>query len=120
MSHQKVYETVTSCDIPCRHIEWGQDEEPSHLPWALYLGEEHPFCADDGVWAVRFDWTVELYEEHRDAALERKLWAAIAAAFGPPSKKETRLKSEGMLMVTYDFSEIEVLEQKPREGYENG
>lgn len=105
MSHKEVYAAVSSV-VPCRHMTWGDEKKPK-LPWAVYYCEDSPFGADDQMWAITHDWTVELYEERRDAALEKKLGDAINEAFGPYTKKESWVKSEGMLMVTYDFQEIE-------------
>lgn len=105
MSHKEVYKAVSSI-VPCRHMSWGDEKKPK-LPWAVYYCEDTPFGADDLMCAVRHDWTVELYQEKRDAALEKKLGDAINEAFGPYAKKETYKTADGMLLVTYDFHEIE-------------
>lgn len=105
MSHKEVYKAVSSV-VPCRHMTWGDEKKPK-LPWAVYYGDEKPFGADDEMCAKRNDWTVELYQERRDAALEKKLGDAINDAFGPYKKRETNKTSEGVLLVTYDFHEIE-------------
>lgn len=105
MSHAEVYKTVSEV-VPCRHMSWGDERKPK-LPWAVYYGDEKPFGADDKRFASRSDWTVELYQERRDAALEKKLGDAINEAFGPYTKRESWVKTEGMLLVTYDFHEIE-------------
>lgn len=109
MSHELVQQTVQSVGIQCRHMDWG-DETPTKLPWAIYTGEETPIASDDTMSAVRNDWTVELYEAKRNADLERRLGAAILKAFGPYKKREVWVKSEGCLIVTYDFTEIETYE----------
>lgn len=105
MSHKEVY-TAVSTVVPCRHVSWGDEKKPK-LPWAVYYTEDRPMGADDEMWAIRHDWTVELYEERRDAALEKKLGDAINQAFGPYRKDESWVKSESLLMVTYTFHEIE-------------
>lgn len=105
MSHERVNEVVSSF-VPCRHMSWHDEKKPK-LPWAVYYGEEVPFGADDELWASKLNWTVELYEECRDAQLEKELGAAINEAFGPYTKRESWVKSEGVLLVTYDFHEIE-------------
>ena len=105
MSHERVNKVVSEL-VPCRHMSWGDERKPK-LPWAVYYGAENPFGADDEMCAKRNDWTVELYEERRNAALEKKLGDAINEAFGPYTKEETWVKSEGVLLVTYIFHEIE-------------
>lgn len=105
MSHAKVYQAVSSV-VPCRHGSWGDERKP-RLPWAVYYGDEKPFGADDEMCAKRVDWTVELYQERRDAALEKELGDAINEAFGPYTKREAWKTAEGLLLVTYDFHEIE-------------
>lgn len=106
MSHKTVYECVSGL-VPCRHMEWSLEDDVPPLPWAIYTGEEHPVCADNSTLAVRNDWTVELYEHARDAALEKALGEAIRAEFGNYTRRESWVKSEDCLMVTYEFHEIE-------------
>lgn len=110
MSHKSVYACVNDV-VPCCHMKWRKEDIPP-LPWAVYTGEEFPIRADNGTAAVRNDWTVELYEHSRDAELERKLGEAIRAEFGSYVKRETWVESEDCLMVTYDFSEFERIEDE--------
>lgn len=105
MSHERVNKVVSGF-VPCRHMSWGDERKPK-LPWAVYYGEETSFSADNVRYAAISDWTVELYEERRDAALEKRLGDAINEAFGPYTREETWVKSEGVLLVTYTFREIE-------------
>lgn len=105
MSHKEVYEAVSSL-VPCRHMSWGDEKKPK-LPWAVYYCEDVPLGADDHMWAVVHEWTVELYVDHRDAELEKKMDEVIDQTFGPFIKRESWVKSEQLLMITYDFQEIE-------------
>lgn len=109
MSHRSVYECVNAI-VPCRHMEWSLEEDVPPLPWAVYVGEQFPICADNGTLATRNDWTVELYEHSRDAELEKALGKAIGAEFGNYTRRESWVKSEDCLMVTYEFQEIERIE----------
>lgn len=106
MSGADVYAAVTSCGIPCRRSDWG-DEKPPKLPWAVYTCEDVPFSADGHVCKVKHYWTVELYEERRSKKLESKLGAAIDAAFGPYTRRESWVESQKCLLVAYDFAEID-------------
>lgn len=114
MSHRKVYECVSRF-VPCRHMEWSLEEDVPPLPWAIYTGEEHPVCADNSTLAVRNDWTVELYEHARDAEIEKALGEAIRAEFGNYTRRESWVKSEDCLIVTYEFHEIEGVDNDCKE-----
>lgn len=111
MSHKSVYECVSEV-VPCRHMSWSIEDQAPALPWAVYTGEEFPIVADNKTVATRNDWTVELYEHSRDAKLERRLGEAIRAKFGNYVKRESWVKSQDCLMVTYDFSEFERIEDE--------
>lgn len=114
MSHKDVYDCVSEI-VPCRHMEWSLEEDVPPLPWAIYTGEETLFASDNGAYAKRLDWTVELYEHSRDAVLEKKLGDAILQKFGKYTRRESWVKSEDMLMVTYDFFEFEGIEENGTE-----
>lgn len=105
MSHKEVYAVVSEL-VPCRHMSWGDEKKPK-LPWAVYYADQLPIEGDDAMWAQRLNWTVELYQQRRDAELERKLEGAINATFGTFSKEESWVKTEGVLLVTYSFYELE-------------
>lgn len=106
MSHEKVYAAVSK-HVPCSHMEWPNDSAPA-LPWACYYEDrETPFCADDFQIAVKVRWTVELYEKRRDAALEKALGNSLREAFGSVWREETYVENDNMLMVVYNFYEIE-------------
>lgn len=105
MAHKDVYAAVSSV-VPCAHLEWKDNSAPK-LPWAVYYGDDHPIWAGDRQIAVRHEWTVELYEKARDPETEKKLGAALREAFGGYVRREAKDGTEGVLIITYDFSELE-------------
>lgn len=104
MGHARVYATVSPV-VQVSHMDWHGHAPP--LPWAVYHGEDSPYRADNGQFAVKHSWTVELYERVRDSELEQRLGAAIRDSFGSYRRNETYVESEECLMVSYYFSEIE-------------
>ena len=88
-------------------MAWPEGSAPS-LPWCVYLMEEDAkLSADDRRWASLTRWRVELYHKQADAESEKKLEAALAAAFGGFDKSETWVESEGCMLTAYVFTEIE-------------
>lgn len=111
MGSKELYAAVTSCGIPCRRNDWG-DEKPPKLPWAVYTCEDTPYASDNRTYGVKHYWTVELYEDRHNKKLEDELYAALEEAFGPSTRREVWVNSQKCLMVTYDFAEIETFEEE--------
>lgn len=93
--------------VPCRHMAWPKDAAPP-LPWAVFYGERTILAADGDTYSINHRWTVELYQQHADGELERRMLDALRAEFGPVQPSgETWIDSENCLMTVYRFAEIE-------------
>ncbi len=106
MTPEKVVSCIKGCGLECAHMCFPKGSAPP-LPWAVYyLDATDDMCADDGVFEEVAEWTVELYEKSADYGLHRKVKAAIAEAFAPPTVEQTWVDDENCLLTTYTFREI--------------
>lgn len=105
MSYSKVYSTVSGV-VPCVHMAWPVGSAPS-LPWAVFYLDETEPVGDNGGYAERQEWIVELYQRSRDAELEKGLEAALRGSFGAIAKSESWSSSESCLITEYYFTDFE-------------
>ena len=107
MSATDVMSCVTSCGVPCIRNAWPKGSAPS-LPFAVfYLDEQDGTYADNAVFSRKYSWCVELYQRTNDQGLEDAVEAAIESWFGPYSKTEAWVESEGCVQTAYYFTDME-------------
>ncbi len=111
MSHKDVYKCVSAI-VPCTHLAYPTGKAPA-LPWAVFeLDTSDGMYADNKKYATVNKWTLELLENARDEALERKIEDALTETFSPCEVEEAWLESEQCVQVRFNFTEIEKLTDK--------
>lgn len=109
MSATDVVSAVRSAGLQVAHMAWPENSAPA-LPWCVYyVYEDEPQFADDKRYANHWKWCVELYQRQDDGVTEEKLDAAIADAFGPYTKSEEWVESEGCIQTIYLFDQIQTI-----------
>lgn len=105
MSYEGVYSAVRAV-VPCVHMAWPEGSAPA-LPWAVFYLDGTEPVGDDGGYAAREDWVVELYQRARDGGLESALEESLRGSFGAFTKSETWSSDERCLMTAYYFTDFE-------------
>lgn len=107
MSRASVYKVLETTGIPVVHMAWPVGSAPA-LPWIAYrLDEDRKLNADNMRWETHAIWCAELYQSEADTELEVTVERVISDAFGDYDKEEVWVESEGCLMTSYTFTEIE-------------
>lgn len=87
-------------------MAWPVGSAPN-LPWAVFYMDDSEAVGDNGGYAERQDWVVELYQRSRDAALEKELEGALRGRYGAIAKSESWSSSESCLITAYYFTDFE-------------
>lgn len=102
---RKQVQAAISQILPCAHLAWKKGKAPN-LPWCVFYesGTDGFYSDNDSTDITR--WTLELYQEYCDTALEKQIEEAIKTNFSPFSRYETWIPEEGAVMTVYNFTEI--------------
>lgn len=101
--HTALQETGVGGD----HIVYGQFEEGEvpTFPWIVfYATGETPFSADDNVYFVRVDVTIELYTQKKEPETEKCLEAVLDDYDLYYRKQEVYVEDEDFFMILYTTS----------------
>ena len=105
MTQQELYHRLQSSGYPVAHIEFSTSPTAPYIAY-LIEGEEHR-GSDDKNLIKESDVKVELYIEYFDTIAENTLDELLG--FTQFSKSKTKLSNERLLMILYEFDEIQKL-----------
>ena len=100
---QDIRSIIETAGLPCVYRQWEEGKAPP-LPYcAYYAGRANNFAADGLVWFTAQRYTVELYTEDKDPAVEAVLEVALTAAGIFWTKDEMYIDSERMNEIIYEI-----------------
>ena len=100
---KEVKKIIEAQDLPVAYRAWREGDAPP-LPYAVYYaGKTNNFGADGKVYFSAQRYTIELYTEEKDPAVERALEDRLNAAGIFWTKDETYIESEHMNEIIYEI-----------------
>ena len=103
MEPKDVRAIIEAAGLLCAYRQWEEGQAPP-LPYCVYYaGRANNFAADGLVWFTAQRYTVELYTEDKDPAVEAVLEVALTAAGIFWTKDEVYINSERMNEIIYEF-----------------
>ena len=100
---QDIRSIIEAAGLPCAYRQWEEGQAPT-LPYCVYYaGRANNFAADGLVWFTAQRYTVELYTEDKDPAIEARLEAALTGAGIFWTRDEAYIDSERMNEIIYEF-----------------
>lgn len=102
---RKEVQAAISPILPCAHMAWRKGSAPN-LPWCVFYEDDMGGFYADGEISSITHWTLELYQEYCDSAIEKQIEEAIVSNFSPFSRYETWVEEEGAILTVYQFTEI--------------
>lgn len=101
MTLEELQNLLNSSGFPVTYRKWPIGKAPS-LPWvAYYFSRSNTFAADGTVYYETPRYTVELYCQEKDPAIEKRLESVLSPFVW--TKTEIDLPDEKMLMIVYEI-----------------
>lgn len=100
---KEVKKIIEAPDFPVAYRAWREGEAPP-LPYGVYYaGRANNFGADGKVYYTAQRYTIEMYTEEKDPAVEKALEERLDAAGIFWTKDETYIESEHMNEIIYEI-----------------